>query len=405
MTFARTTAALLFTGALLSPLRFLLRSIVVGRPGDMTSSHRLSTAFDYLLLLLGLYVLLVVLPWAGRQILVFTDRWANLGLEDLDHGVRGFWASLWALILGVGLILAVAVMARPRTFALPEAMVISAAVILGVLGSPPAVNPIGEYDPLPQPVVEPLPVEPSPQPQPAPPPTDDVIPLTLRWYFHREPFNATAPPEHYEVRLQASRSRYNEFLRRDHNVCSHRDYARFVRDGLTPEVDETARQIRQASTRDRLGALGEINNVLAFAQSFRYVLDEVDKGVKEYPKYPLETLVEDKGDCEDHAIAAAACLLKLGHEVRLVYVSYGSGADHMALAVAGPDDLPGGYFLRDSSSGTTFYYCEVSTDASSQNPNAVVFRMGEVPEKEKSASMELVRILDRGGAVQELGDA
>jgi hypothetical protein len=150
--------------------------------------------------------------------------------------------------------------------------------------------------------------------------------------------------------------------------------------------------MRQISESDRLTTVAEINNVLAFAQRFEYALDTEDKGVLEYPKFPLETMVEDRGDCEDHAILAAACLVRLGYEVRLVSLEYGAGPGHMALAVAGAEELPDAFALRDPASGRRFYYCEVTTDASSQDPNAVVFRMGEIPDKDKQARMELISV-------------
>jgi predicted transglutaminase-like cysteine proteinase len=212
------------------------------------------------------------------------------------------------------------------------------------------------------------------------------------WYFRKDAGNLCVPPTRYEVQVRASKARYEQLRAQDHKVKQVQDYARFVRDGLTPEVDETCRQIRQFSEADRLTTVAEINNVLAFAQRFEYAFDREDKGVAEYPKFPLETMVEDRGDCEDHAILAAACLARLGYEVRLVSVEYGTGPGHMALAVAGADELPEGFALVDPTSGRRFYYCEATTDAASRDPRGIVFRMGEAPEREKQAQLELIPI-------------
>ena len=150
--------------------------------------------------------------------------------------------------------------------------------------------------------------------------------------------------------------------------------------------------MRRISKQDRLGAIPEINNVLAFAQRFRYVFDHEDKGVREYPKFPLETMIEDRGDCEDHAILAAACLVRLGYDARLVSLAYDAGPGHMALAVAGAEEMPDGFALSDPASGRKFYYCEVTSDGATRSPDAISFRIGELPEAARRAKMELVPV-------------
>jgi hypothetical protein len=118
-----------------------------------------------------------------------------------------------------------------------------------------------------------------------------------------------------------------------------------------------------------------------------------DKGIVEYPKFPIETMVEDRGDCEDHAIIAAACLKKLGYDVRLVFLDYGTNTGHMALAVEGAADIPDAFVLRDPKTGRKFYYCEVTTDGNTRSPTKPVFRIGEIPERDRQAAMELIDIV------------
>ena len=52
------------------------------------------------------------------------------------------------------------------------------------------------------------------------------------------------------------------------------------------------------------------------------------KGSIEYPKYPVETLVDGRGDCEDAAILMAGLLDALGYDTVLLEYS-----DHMALGI------------------------------------------------------------------------
>jgi len=386
MRFARIAAALVLLVSLTSPLHHAVRQLfeLVGVVNLPASSWGGGTV--YLLFLLGLYAVLTVAFWLAHLAARATDRWQNSGLASFDRGLHASWPARCALVLGLfAVTIALWTGGPDRAPAVAEAAACAVAVIVAVGGSAPVpAEEEGEYDPLPQPVPR------EPESDPGGLDASDSIPLTLSWFFRREPGNSMAQAACYEVQLRASRGRLEELRRRDHTVKSKQDYVRFVRDGMTPEVAEMAWQIRQLSERDQLGGVGEINNVLAFAQRFRYSDDEADKGRKEYPRFPLELLVDDQGDCEDHAILAAACLLNLGYDARLVAVDYPSGPGHMALGVAGPDDLPGAFFLEDGATGRWYYYCEVTNDAASRDPGAVAFRMGEVPSRDRDAGLLLL---------------
>jgi len=75
-----------------------------------------------------------------------------------------------------------------------------------------------------------------------------------------------------------------------------------------------------------------------------------DKPGVEFPKYPVETLIEG-GDCEDKAILAAALLRQLGYKTLLLRFQ-----DHAAIAVAVPCTR-GTYF---EFAGEKYWFAEVS---------------------------------------------
>ena len=394
MRFARISAAFILLAAVLSPAKHVVRYLGAAPGPDDGVFGSFLHGLVYLSLLLVLYGLLTVVLWLLRRLLVVADRWESLGFADLDIGVHGPWTYQWFLMLAVLLLLGAAFDGQGKwTCAIVEALAASVAVLAALSGPSAAPNSIDDYDPLPFPIPPPPRPVPEPSPAPEPPSPSDIIPLSMSWYFRRQPGSLDGPATSYAVSIDASNSRYKSFIAKEHSVKAVADYGRFVREGFTPEVSETASQLRRISEKDGLGTILEINNILAFAQRFRYALDSQDKGVPEYPKYPLETMVEDRGDCEDHAIVAAACLVRLGYDVRLVSLKYDSGPGHMALAVAGAEELPDAFALRDPGSGLKYYYCEATTDAGSRNPNAVAFRMGEVPERDRSAKMELVSVV------------
>lgn len=89
-----------------------------------------------------------------------------------------------------------------------------------------------------------------------------------------------------------------------------------------------------------------LNMVVDFVQSLEY---QAEAG--EYPKYPVETLVDGGGDCEDTAILLAALLDQLGMDCILL-----SPPGHMAVGVA-VQGLDAKSYLW---SGKKYYYVETT---------------------------------------------
>lgn len=124
--------------------------------------------------------------------------------------------------------------------------------------------------------------------------------------------------------------------------------------------------------RDNMG------NVISFVQSFRYVTDLASKGEQEYARFPLETLVDGVGDCEDMAILAATILYEMGYDVMLVTLP-----EHMALAVACDEGCEGTYYEYG---GKYYYYLEV-TDTG--------WALGQIPREYRSSQAKLTPLLYR----------
>ena len=64
-----------------------------------------------------------------------------------------------------------------------------------------------------------------------------------------------------------------------------------------------------------------------------YEYDSVSTGQEEYPRYPIETLYEKQGDCEDTSILMAALLKEWGYEVGLLHLP-----GHAAVAIRTSDN-------------------------------------------------------------------
>ncbi len=134
-----------------------------------------------------------------------------------------------------------------------------------------------------------------------------------------------------------------------------RDLEAYVENGFCSSVLRVAFRLRTISEENRFGALQEMASVVALVRSIPYALDEETHGVEEYADYPVELLWDERGDCEDHAILAAALLHALGHDVGLFYISL-RDCGHVALAYqTGNAD---GMFSKTASNGLEYFYVE-----------------------------------------------
>jgi PKD repeat protein len=108
---------------------------------------------------------------------------------------------------------------------------------------------------------------------------------------------------------------------------AHRDYDEYVLDPLDDEYLETVTAEILVSSAGDYHA--QLENALFFVQKcIEYVYDPY---WYEYPRYPVEMLVDQIGDCEDTAILYTSLVRTLGHGALMVAVdTSGDGvADHM----------------------------------------------------------------------------
>ena len=127
--------------------------------------------------------------------------------------------------------------------------------------------------------------------------------------------------------LEISRDLYNYYKSQPRVAFMYRDYDEYVLDPLDDDDLETITQeILGTAAGDRYAAF---EDALFFVQHcIQYVNDPL---WFEYPRYPLETLVDEIGDCEDTAILYTSLVRTLGYGALMVAVdTSGDGvADHM----------------------------------------------------------------------------
>jgi hypothetical protein len=137
-----------------------------------------------------------------------------------------------------------------------------------------------------------------------------------------------------------------------------------------------ANKLHEAATQKGYEAFDEVSFILAFVQSLPYTSDSVTTRYDEYPRFPIETLVDDGGDCEDTAILFATLVIILNYDTIFIL-----SPNHLAVGVWG-NDLEGYYFTYNS---RNYYYCETTGEN---------WNIGDVPDAYKGISATLYSIIE-----------
>ncbi|MGV3723670.1 MAG: hypothetical protein ACO1SX_22460 [Actinomycetota bacterium] len=188
----------------------------------------------------------------------------------------------------------------------------------------------------------------------------EVTTVRFQWRFQEHPQIPDAPAREYSFEIPFRKAHHEEAVARPHEVRRIEDYAAFVLDGWTcDEVVMVAAKLKEINAAAGYSTFRQVGNVLAFSYQFDYAYDIDTKGVREYPRYPVEMLWDRVGDCECHAILAAALLVLLGFETVLLDVDFEEGPGHIAVGVAGADGMPDDlkYYTLD---GRRYFYCEAT---------------------------------------------
>jgi hypothetical protein len=186
----------------------------------------------------------------------------------------------------------------------------------------------------------------------------DAIVRHFSWRYGGIEWNweAQIPRQFYQTLRNKSRPRVGE----------HANYSVYV----TQNLDDGFFQKLASALSTEGEKLGYTNYKMVelaarFVQTIPYSYDIDSTGINEYPRYPIETLVDGSGDCEDHAILLAQLLSSLNYDAVLLYYS----GEHMAIGVADTGNMYGTSYAHN---GKKYYYVETTSTGRT---------IGEIPEK------------------------
>jgi hypothetical protein len=153
------------------------------------------------------------------------------------------------------------------------------------------------------------------------------------------------------------------------------NYGAFVTDTTDDAlIGQIAQQIRAAAEKEGYSELETLTFALAFVQSLPYAYDDTTTAFNEYPRFPVETLVDEGSDCEDTSILYASLVLMLGYSAVML-----APPQHMAVGVAGTD-LPGTYVEYN---GNRYYYAETTGEG---------YVIGQAPKEYEGTQMRIYEV-------------
>jgi len=158
-----------------------------------------------------------------------------------------------------------------------------------------------------------------------------------------------------------------------------------------PYIGLLVEKIKKAAQKKGFTEYETIEFAAAFVQSLPYTVDSVTSPYDEYPRYPIETLVDNGGDCEDTSILLASIIDKMGYGVVLLNLP-----KHWGIGVKGGENIFGTYWEYE---GSKYYYIETTGEN---------WRIGELPEQYENATASLrpmvpVPILTHDGSIKGSG--
>jgi len=184
-------------------------------------------------------------------------------------------------------------------------------------------------------------------------------------------YNWTYNGQKYKITVEIPKSAYDYYHSLERVPTS--DYSVYVSYPLDDNyLMGIVEKLRVFSNIRGFTEVQKVSLVVSFVQNIPFTNDLITTGYDEYPRYPLETLIDGGGDCEDTSILASSLLKLMGFDT--VLLSY---SNHMAVGIS-VTNVGGSYYSFD---GKHYYYVETT----GKN-----WKIGEVPPEYKDLSVTVL---------------
>jgi predicted transglutaminase-like cysteine proteinase len=206
-------------------------------------------------------------------------------------------------------------------------------------------------------------------------PTSIFKPITYDWVFKNN---------YHKTSLNISNSKYNFLLEKNVNRSPQFVNTNEMISYITYDDDSIKRlstDLEYIANKYEYDNVDTIDFVLTFIHNnIEYVEDINSKNQSEYWKFPIETLVEKQGDCEDSSILFQAIMKNMGYDVVMLFYIIDDDTGHLST----------GLYLNESIEGynvtynqNRYYYCETTS---------IGYQIGEKPENIPNKPVFIIKI-------------
>lgn len=195
---------------------------------------------------------------------------------------------------------------------------------------------------------------------------EEYIEANYTWNYGTEQWN-------FSLKIPSSAYDYYKTVKRK-GISNYSYYVNDTTDDTY--LAELTKSFKIAAKKENYSDYDMVNYIICFVQNLNYVSDVLGTGYDEYPKFPLETLADEGGDCEDSAILLASLLKELGYDTVLIQLP-----DHMAVGVKGERTMPGSYYEVD---GKLYFYVETTSPG---------WRIGQIPDELNYQTAKILSLL------------
>lgn len=167
----------------------------------------------------------------------------------------------------------------------------------------------------------------------------------------------------YEISIEIPKQKYQWYqdrltFRRPQQLNSNDAMASFVTENDVV-ISQLASTLEQMALAEGFSEVEQMNFVLSFVQHVvTYRDDNSTAGCEEYWRYPVETLVEERGDCEDSTLLFASITKNLDIETVLLFYVLDETNGHLASGIHLMQNISGSHVEYND---LRFYYCETTS--------------------------------------------
>lgn len=201
---------------------------------------------------------------------------------------------------------------------------------------------------------------------------------TLENFLYQEEsyFIVYVKSSEYESKVYVPASSYFKYKSKSHRPTTLEEYPPYV-----TYSDPTVKEISKVLIKNKRTKEESARAILKFVHE-HIMSDGKPEEITnlEYVKFPVETLVERNGDCEDTAILAAALMKAAGIDVVLLYLP-----KHMSLGVHG--DFQGTYYTLEKKK---YFYAETTGTLFLNAPST--WQIGDIPKEYQKPLATLIKI-------------